>query len=198
MPTILKRTAPGTGCRIPAEAFAAVRRAAARLAEAEEQAGAIVARAEADREAIRAKAEEAGRRQARAEAGAILAGAARARDRLLAASEREVVAVAIDVARKVIARELSTDPAAVGGMAASALGAARVRRQVTLRVHPDDAAATRAWVGSGPAGVPGVGIEEDGRLAPGDVVVETEAGRIDARVETQLEALREALVEALR
>jgi flagellar biosynthesis/type III secretory pathway protein FliH len=46
--------------------------------------------------------------------------------------------------------------------------------------------------------VPGVGIEEDGRLAPGDVVVETEAGRIDARVETQLEALREALVEALR
>jgi flagellar biosynthesis/type III secretory pathway protein FliH len=175
-----------------------VRRAAARLAEAEEQAGAIVARAEADREAIRAKAEEAGRRQARAEAGAILAGAARARDRLLAASEREVVAVAIDVARKVIARELSTDPAAVGGMAASALGAARVRRQVTLRVHPDDAAATRAWGGSGPAGVPGVGIEEDGRLAPGDVVVETEAGRIDARVETQLEALREALVEALR
>jgi flagellar biosynthesis/type III secretory pathway protein FliH len=47
------------------------------------------------------------------------------------------------------------------------------------------------------ARAPGLSVEEDGSLAPGDVVVETEAGRIDARIETQLDALRAALEEAL-
>jgi type III secretion protein L len=36
-------------------------------------------------------------------------------------------------------------------------------------------------------------VREDAALARGDAVVETEAGRVDARVETQLAALARAL-----
>lgn len=200
MAAVLRGSAPASGNRVPAEAFEATRRARALLSRAEEDARAVLARAEQEREAVRAAAEEAGLRQARARAGALLAGAARERDRILAACEREVVALAIDVARKVIGRELRADPAAVAALAGPVLEAARGRRQVTLRIHPADAASIRAASsGLAPAlaGVPPTSIEEDASLAPGDVVVETEADRLDARIETRIETLREALEEAL-
>jgi type III secretion system HrpE/YscL family protein len=198
---ILKRSVPASGRWIPAAAFEATQRAAALLARAEEEAGALVARAEAEREAIRADARESGRSEALARAGATLVGAGRERDRILASAEREVVALAVEVARKVLGREIVTDPAAVVDLAAAALEHARGRRQVILRVHPSDAAAIRsgsARLSAMAACAPGLSVEEDASLVPGDVVVETEAGRVDARIETQLDALREALEEALR
>ena len=199
--TVLKRTEPAPGRWIPEAAFEATQRARARLARAEEEAGALLARAEAEREALRAEARESGRREGLARAGSVLVAAARERDRILAAAEREVVALAIEVARKVLAREIVTDPAAVVDLAAAALEGARGRRLVTLRVHPTDAAAVRSGserLAALVARAPGLSVEEDASLVQGDVVVETEAGRIDARIETQLEALREAMEEALR
>jgi flagellar biosynthesis/type III secretory pathway protein FliH len=200
MAAVLKRQEPASSRRIPADVFEATQRAMARLARAQEEASEIRARAEAEREAIRAQAEQVGRREALAWAAAALAGAALERDRILGAAQAEVVALAVDVARRVLARELSTGPGAVVDLAAAALEGARARRLVTLRVHPADAAAVRAGsarLASIVARAPGLSVEEDGSLAPGDVVVETEAGRIDARIETQLDALRAALEEAL-
>lgn len=196
MAKILKGGPPVGGARIDAEAFDARARAQALVAAAEEEARRIRQEAEAERARLRAEAVEDGRREGLARAAAALAGAAAARDRRLAEAEREVAAMAVDVARTVIGRELAQDPAAVAELAARALSAARERREVVLRVNPADAEAIRAAAGrlaAVLARAPGLAVREDPGLARGDAVVETEAGRVDARVETQLAALARAL-----
>ncbi|WP_242346724.1 FliH/SctL family protein [Anaeromyxobacter terrae] len=198
MAKILKGQPPAGAGRIEAAAYEARERARALLAAAEEEARRIRAEAESERERLRAEAAEEGRREGLARAAASLAAAAAARDRRLALAEREVSAAAVDVARTIIGRELSQDPGAVADLAARALAAARDRREVTLRVNPADAEAIRTAAGrlaAVLARAPGLTVREDAALARGDAVVETEAGRVDARVETQLAALARALDE---
>jgi flagellar biosynthesis/type III secretory pathway protein FliH len=198
MSRIVKGGAPG-GRRIEAAAFDAAERARATLGEAEAEAARIRAAAEADREAVAARAVEAGRAEGLARAAATLAEAGASRDRLLAAAEREIAALAIDVARKVLGRELAQDPAAVTDLAAQAIAAARDRRQVVLRVNPADAHAIRAAEGRLAAlltRATALDVREDASVERGGAIVETEAGRVDARVETQLGALARALEES--
>jgi type III secretion protein L len=198
MSRIVKGGAPG-GRRIEAAAYDTAERARESLAEAEAEAARIRAGAEAERETLRARAAEAGRAEGLARAAAALASVAAARDRRLAGAEREIAALAIDVARKVLGRELALDPGAVADLAAQAIAAARDRREVVLRVNPADAEVIRAAEGRLAAVLtraPGLQVREDAAVERGGAIVETEAGRVDARVETQLAALARALEEA--
>ena len=168
------------------------------VAGAEEEARAIVAAARASVDRIVAEATEAGRREGLARAAAALVAAGDERDRRLAAAEREVVVLALAVARKVLGRELAAGSAAVADLAARAIEEARDRRDLVLRVNPADAAAVRAVEGR-LASIPTrarLAVREDPSVAPGAAVVETEAGRVDASVDTQLELLARALDEA--
>jgi type III secretion system HrpE/YscL family protein len=195
---IVKGGSAGTR-RIEAAEFNAAERARAIVAEAEARARELLEGAQEERERIRADAAEQGRAEGLARAGATLVAAAAARDRRLAGAEREVVALALDVARKVLGRELAQDPGAVADLAAQALAVARDRREVTLRVNPADADAIRAAagrLGALLARAPGLDVREDPTVERGGAVVETEAGRVDARVEAQLAALARAIEEA--
>jgi flagellar biosynthesis/type III secretory pathway protein FliH len=195
-PRILKAAAPAPGRRIGAAVWEADRQVRELVAAAEAEARRIVAAADEARGRVAVEAAAAGHAEGRARAAAMLAAAALARDRLLADAEREVVALALAVARKVLGRELASDPAAVVELAAAAVAEARDRREVVLRVSPGDAAAIRGGEGrlAALARAP-LRIHEDPSLEPGAAVVDTEAGRIDARVEAQLEALARAVEE---
>jgi type III secretion protein L len=190
---------PEEGRRIEAEVYDAGERARALVAKAEDDARALRAEAEADRERLRAEAVTAGRAEGLASAAAALASAARERDRRLAGVERELVALAVDVARRILGRELAADPDAVVGVAREALAAARGRRELTLRVNPSDAGALRgaqAVLAGAIAPAAAFAIREDPTVPPGGALVETEAGLVDARLETQLAALLRALEAA--
>jgi len=189
------------------------RRIAAGVWQAGQEARAIVASAQAEAAALRREGAEAaaaaraaaaaegfaaGRDEGVAAAAATLVRAATARDRWLAEARGEALDLALEVARRLLGRELDVDPAAVRGAAAEALAAARGRRRLVLRLHP---AAAAALGGEGPAlaalaGVPAVLVEPDPSLRPGDVVVETEAGGVDGRLATRLSAFRVALEAA--
>ncbi len=111
-----------------------------------------------------------------------------------------MVAIVLEVAAEVLGGELATREDAVVDLAARALAVARERREVVLRVHPDDARAVRAGegrLGAILARAP-LAIREDAGLPRGGVVVETDAGWIDARLETQLADLHRAVEEELR
>ncbi len=169
------------------------------VAAAEAEARGIRAEAEASREAIRARAEEAGRQEGLARAAAVLASASAERVRRLAAVDREVVSIAIEVARKVLGRELAAGGGAVADLAGRALAEARERREVVLRVNPTDGPAVRAAEGRLGAVLlrARLLVREDAAVPPGGAVVDTEAGRIDAGIEAQLSQLERALEEAL-
>jgi flagellar biosynthesis/type III secretory pathway protein FliH len=195
MSRVVKGAARSSG-RIAAEALEAGERARAVVARAEADAQAIRATADAARDEVRAEAAREGRREAMAGAAAALVEAAAARDGLLASAEREVAALGVEVARRLLRGALAVDPGAAVALAAGVVEAARAHRQVAVRVHPADAAALRAGADRLrplAARARALEIREDPALTPGDVVVETEAGRIDGRLETRLGLLARAL-----
>lgn len=187
----------GVSRRVPGMVFDAARRAEGVLAEARAQAERMAEEALAERERLRAQADEEGLRQGLARAAAVLALAAAERDRLLADARQELLKLALAVAEKVVAREVERG-GGVAAVAEQALSAVRRRRVVTLRVHPEDAATLRREEGRLArlvAGAPALGLVEDRSISRGGVVVETEAGTVDARVETRFGALEAALLE---
>lgn len=197
LPRVLKAIAPQPARRIPAAVHETDRRVREMVAAAEADARRLRLEAEAERSRVFAEAAEEGRREGLARAAATLAAAAAERDRRLAALPRDVAALALDVARVVLGRELAERTEAVAELAGRAVAAARERREVTLRVNPADAPAIRT-AGEGLGAIllrAPLGVREDPDVAPGGVIVETEAGRIDARVETQLAYLARALEE---
>lgn len=188
----------GVARRLPAVVFDAARRAEGVLSEARAQAQRMAEESLAEGERLRARAEEEGFRQGLARAAAVLALAAAERDRLLADARQELVKLALAVAEKIVAREVERGGNTLA-VAAQALAAARQRRVVTLRVHPEDAGPLRREerrLAHLLACAPALGVIEDRSVSRGGVVVETEAGTLDARVESRLEALEAALLAA--
>jgi type III secretion system HrpE/YscL family protein len=194
MPSILKaaRVAPILD-RLELEAK---ERARAIVAQAAEDAAKVRAQAEAEAEARRREAVEAGREEGRAAAAAVLAEIAAAREQRLSGLERELAEVALAVARRLVGEGLALQPDLVVAVALEALEPVRTRREVVLRVHPADAPLLRAQQPRLAAlleRAPGLVLREDPALARGDVLVETEAGRVDARIGAQLALLERAL-----
>lgn len=187
----------GTPPRIlPAEVLAASAGARDVLERAHADASRILEEAGRERERVLAQAEEAGHRAGLARAAAALALAAAERDRLLQAAADDLVRLSVAVAVAVLAREV--ERGGVEALAAAALEAVRHRRLVTLRLHPDDAAPLRrdpGRLGALMARVPSLEVREDPGVGRGGLVVETEAGTLDGRVATRLEAVEAALLE---
>lgn len=184
--------------RIDAATWVAGEQAAALVAEAAAAVAELRREAVAEAEVIRAEAAARGREEGLAGAAAAVLAAEAGRARALAEAEGEALALAVDLARRLLGRELALAPGAVRLAAGEALAAARGRRRVVLRLHPAGAAALAGEAGAlaEAAGLPSVRLVADAALAPGDAVVETEAGVADARLEVRLAELRRALAAA--
>lgn len=188
--------APATIRRIPRALIDARVHAASIVAEANEQARAIVEEAHRQAEEIRERARREGEQAGQAEASAWLV---REAARRAAESEKDVAMIAdlaLEVARTILGREAATGSEVVRDVARRALLRVRRARRIVLRVHPEDVEAARAgcrqWL---PAGMePEVlDVEADPRVDRGGVIVESEIGRLDARLDVQLRALARAL-----
>jgi flagellar assembly protein FliH len=103
--------------------------------------------------------------------------------------ERELLALAMALARQIVRRELKTDPTQIIGIIRDAIAALPVAaRDVRVHLHPEDAAivrqnlapteSERAWA-----------IIEDPVMARGGCQITTATSRIDARLETRLTAI---------
>jgi flagellar assembly protein FliH len=156
----------------------------------------------ARRDGIRHGLEE-GRRQASAILEVEFARLARAieetagiKARLRAEAERELVELALAIARRILRRELHVDSEAVLGLAKAALEKASLREVAEVRLHPALAAPVRAHLER--IGAPqSIAVREDPSLEPGALLVETVRGTIDASLETQLDEISRGLADAL-
>src|SRR5512133_3449232 len=176
------------------------------LAGARERAGELLAAAAAEADRIRLEAGEqlrlarhaaveAGYAEGMARAAAAMARVAALSDAKAAELDAVVVELALDVARRLVGRELSTTPDAVIGVAERALRVAAGRGDVVLRVAPADLPSVREASGALARSIErgSLTVVEDSTLAVGEVVVESVGGRVDARVAAQLDAFRRAL-----
>jgi flagellar biosynthesis/type III secretory pathway protein FliH len=116
--------------------------------------------------------------------------------RMLKEVEGEVVRAAVRVAAEILATEINLRDDAVVDVAATALVAARNARDINLRVNPRDVAALRSArerLVANLTRAKDIEIREDRRVSPGGVLIETEAGVVDAQLATQLDELARIL-----
>lgn len=184
--------------------------AEALLADAHERARAMIEDAAVRSESIaaeaRAKAHDegfaAGREQADREMNEMLVTmrslveTARAQRRVLVEqAEPEIVRLALAIAERVLHQQVALDRGVVVEMAKTAIARLIDRETVTIRVNPADLERMREHrddliaIGD----VRNMRVVEDKRVDRGGVVVETDAGTIDARIGTQLEEARKVL-----
>jgi flagellar biosynthesis/type III secretory pathway protein FliH len=170
---------------------------------AEQQADEIVKQAEIEAEQLKANAfnqgYEEGKNAAAAELSEVVASSSRRLQQIEAQAEPQLRDLAVKIARKIIGKELEFAPEAVVDVVKQALSEkARQRREIFLRVHPDDLQLIReskAELIEILSRAKEIGIREDKEISRGGVVIETDAGTIDAQIDTQLEVFEKVLME---
>ena len=118
------------------------------------------------------------------------------RARLRAEAERDLVQLALAIARRVLGRELAVDPDAIHGLVLGALDKVKSLEICRVRVHPAQAAAVTACLRRATPAV--AEVVADAACAPGTVILETERGSLDASVESQLQEIERGLADRLR
>jgi flagellar assembly protein FliH len=110
-------------------------------------------------------------------------------------AERDVVQLALLIAKRVLHRELSVDEGALTAIARVAFERLTRSESYRVTVHPRFAAAvTAALPGSHSARV---GIDPDPDCEPGTLVIHSRDGTIDASVDAQLEEISRGLTDRL-
>jgi flagellar assembly protein FliH len=117
------------------------------------------------------------------------------RHKLIEGAEPELVRLALGIAERVLHQQIALDRGVVVEMAKVAIARLIDRDTVTVRVHPADLERMREHrdeliaIGD----IRNLRVVEDQRVDRGGVVVDTDAGTIDARIGTQLEEARKIL-----
>jgi flagellar assembly protein FliH len=131
-------------------------------------------------------------------ADSILAATRSAQEEALASAERDLVELAFEIAEKIVRQKVVADPDATIGVLEHALRKAYVRDGLTVLCNPADlerlmgaSEQLQTRVGS----LAGLTLIGDRRISQGGVVVRTDAGDIDATIESQLERLRDQLFD---
>lgn len=170
------------------------------LQEAREQASALLVRADAEGRAAAAEAARLVHIEADAELAARWIALRAAEGRRLDDDAERIVPVAVALAERLLGAALELRPDCIATLAAAVLAEARGARRAVIDAHPDDAAALRAQLGAGAAGLDGHALEirSDESLARGALRLHTDVGIIDAKLAPRLERLAHALRDALR
>ncbi|MDI6823463.1 MAG: FliH/SctL family protein [Bacillota bacterium] len=126
---------------------------------------------------------------------ALLEDARRERVMILRQARQDVVRMALDLAARILEREVSLSPEVVREQAAILLRRLEQGEKATLHVHPDDVAVIQPWLPE-LARACGANLEvaADPAVGRGGVMVETPHGYLDGRLDRQLRRLGEALL----
>lgn len=124
-------------------------------------------------------------------------GLENSRSDLLRELEKEIVTLALEIAEKLALQELTSNPEAVSNLVRRVIDRAAEKKSLRVRLSPSDYRLLREKRRELIANMVDVGhldLVEDGNLQPGDCVVETAAGLIDARLHRRLERIRDSVL----
>lgn len=127
-----------------------------------------------------------------------IAELARLRSVLYARAEKEVVQLALEVARKIVHREIRADREIIQTLVRVALGHVAVKSPVTIRLHPDDydyLVAQRARLAQDGGEEREIVLQADASIERGGCLIQTEAGDVDARIEEEFREVERAFFE---
>ena len=114
-------------------------------------------------------------------------------DQVIARVENDVVVLALEVAKKIVAREVMFDREIALTLVKVSLKKLHSRAVAQVRLHPEDFAYVQAHRGK--IDFHGsLEIVEDRTISPGGCLIHTETGDVDARIESQFEEIAHGLL----
>jgi len=117
---------------------------------------------------------------------------------ILSASEREVIHLALEIARKVVKREISIDEEIIVTLVRVALKRVSDQTLITVRLNPMDYSVVKRHQAMGNAADilnEGVRLAEDPLISRSGCVIETESGLVDARIEEQFREIEKGFLD---
>jgi flagellar assembly protein FliH len=121
-----------------------------------------------------------------------LADLAAAHKAMVQAMEEQTVRLALEIARKIVQRELALEPDLVAALVNVALKRVAGHQSIAVRVSRHDFDRVRAAVAAANSAVT---VIDDAALERGDFVIETGQTHLDGRVSSQIDAIGRALFE---
>ncbi len=112
-------------------------------------------------------------------------------------AEADMLRLALEIARRVLRREMAVDPDAMRGVVLAALEKLAGQEVSRVRVHPSHAALLSELLRKSGAAQP-VEVVADASREPGAAIFETERGNLDASVDAQLREIERGLADCLR
>jgi flagellar biosynthesis/type III secretory pathway protein FliH len=116
--------------------------------------------------------------------------------KVLAGAEAQVVELAIEIAGKVLMQELEAGRFQMEPVVREALRHMPARRDIVVRLCPQDAAAWVAAATAAPGAAPGLKVVADPAIRRGDCIVETAEATVSATVTERFQAVAEVLRQA--
>lgn len=186
------------------------------IGEAEEEARQIRMAAESEAELLRKKAEEEGYKsgwdkameeaqqrleQARQMSEDLIEQAHKERLSILSSCESIIVRMALDIAEKIVEQEIKTNPDIITKLVQNIIDSMNTAETYKILVNPEDYVNLAAEIAErtfSPTGNDNIQLVADSSVSRGGCVVETDLGSVDARVETRMASLEEALMDVVR
>ena len=113
--------------------------------------------------------------------------------------EPELLRLSVDIAGKIVHREIAANEDFVLSTVKAALYQLREREHLKLRLNPSDCETARQHkedlIGA-VEGIRSIEVIEDRRVDQGGCLIESPNGQLDGRIETQLKEVEKALLEA--
>jgi flagellar assembly protein FliH len=116
------------------------------------------------------------------------------RRRLVDESEAEVVRLSLEIAKRIMHRELSVDPSALNGLVKAALEKLRAQDIYKIRVHPGLENLVKAALDTLAPGRR-IDLAVDPSLGRGGIVFDIACGTLDASIDTQLREIDRGLID---
>lgn len=137
---------------------------------------------------------EEGRRDGEARAAELLASTTRRVERYLAGLDRSLGELCLQLVRRILGE--FDDAELISRSARQALREFRHDMRVSVRVAPERVAEVEALLaaGGGPPGAPAYRVEGDAQLGAGQCLLVSPVAVVDAGLDAQLSALRQALL----
>ncbi|HTQ57529.1 MAG TPA: FliH/SctL family protein [Bryobacteraceae bacterium] len=125
-----------------------------------------------------------------------IADIASLRDETIHRAEADTVRLAVEIARRILHRELTLDTTALGALIRAALEKLQAQEVYRVRVHPDHADIVRSCLDETRRSQT-IEIVPDASQPQGGAVFEISRGALDASVDTQLREIESGLADRL-
>ena len=126
-----------------------------------------------------------------------IAEVASTRSETIRRAEGDVVRLSIEIARRVLHRELSVDSSALEALIKAAIEKLQQQEVYRVRVHPDQEKLVRACLEEAGRGQ-GIEVIGDPAQSKGGAFFEISRGALDASVDTQLREIERGLIDELQ